>query len=192
MPILFFPTPDDFRRWLEAHHHQEQELWVGFYKKGSGKPSVSWPESVDQALCFGWIDGIRKRIDDTSYKIRFTPRKRSSHWSAVNIERVKELTEQGLMHSAGLKAFQNRDEKKAKGAAYEQENIAFPVEYETIFKANKKAWNYFQSQAPWYQRTATWWVISAKKEETRQKRLATLMEDSEQGRPIKSLLRNSK
>lgn len=190
MEFLLFASLDKFRAWLEKNHDKEQELWVGYYKKDTGKPSITWPESVDQALCFGWIDGLRRRVNEEVYKIRFTLRRPKSHWSAVNIERVKELKKQGLMHPAGLAAFDKRDEKKSKKASYEQENVEFPAEYEAKFKANKKAWEYFQAQAPWYQRTATWWVISAKREDTRQRRLATLIEDSESERPIKELKRN--
>jgi uncharacterized protein YdeI (YjbR/CyaY-like superfamily) len=161
---------------------------LGYYKKGTGKPSVTWPESVDQALCFGWIDGIRKSIDDESYQIRFTPRKPKSIWSAVNIKRAHELTEEGLMRPNGLKAFQARLEAKSEVYAYEQrEAPAFPASYQGQLQADSAAWAFFQSQPPSYQRGATWWVISAKQEETRLKRLATLIADSAQGRTVKPL-----
>ena len=170
-----------------------QELWVGFYKKSSGKPSITWPEAVDQALCFGWIDGQRKGIDDVSYTIRFTPRKPRSIWSAVNVKRVGELTAQGLMHPAGLKAFENRTEEKSGVYAYEQETPAeLDADYEQRFRANQTAWDFFQAQAAWYRRAAIWWVISAKKEETRLKRLATLIEDSERGRTVPPLTRRTR
>jgi len=193
MKPTFFATPAEFRAWLEKHHADTSELLVGFYKKDSGKPSITWPESVDQALCFGWIDGVRRRVDDVSYTIRFTPRKARSIWSAVNIARVKELEKQGLMQPAGRKAFQAREEAKSVVYAYEQkEDARLTGPYEKRFKANVKAWAFFQAQAPWYQRAASWWVVSAKQEQTREKRLATLMEDSENGRTLRQLTRNPK
>lgn len=186
----FFATPAEFRAWLEEHHQTARELLVGYYKKGSGRPSITWPESVDQALCFGWIDGIRKRIDDVSYTIRFTPRKQRSNWSAVNIARVQELTELGLMRPAGLKAFEERLEEKSGIYSYEQRDTAqLTAEYEQQFRANQQAWDFFQSRAGSYRKAAIWWVVSAKKEETRLKRLATLIEDSAQGRTIASMTR---
>lgn len=190
MKPVFFATPSNFRAWFEKHHDGPRELLVGFYKKGSGKPSITWPESVDVALCFGWIDGVRKTIDEDSYTIRFTPRKPASIWSAVNIKRVNELTTSGLMHPAGLQAFERRDEKKSAIYAYEQRTSATLDEaHEKQFRANKKAWAFFESQAPWYRRTATYWVVSAKREETRLKRLATLIDDSAQHRRIAQLTR---
>jgi uncharacterized protein YdeI (YjbR/CyaY-like superfamily) len=191
MEVTFFESPAQFREWLEEHHDKERELWVGFHKKGSGKPSITWPEAVDQALCYGWIDGIRKSLDATSYTNRFTPRKRDSTWSAVNIKRVGELTELGLMQPPGLKAFEGRDERKAELYSYERANVKLDGIYEEQFRANEAAWRFFQAQAPSYQRTALWWVMSAKKEETRQKRLATLIEDSEHGRLLANFLRPS-
>ena len=189
----FFATPAEWRAWLEQHHATTPELLVGFHKKGSGKPSITWPESVDEALCFGWIDGVRKSIDDTSYTIRFTPRKRGSTWSAVNIKRVAELTEMGRMQPAGLRAFGERTEEKSAIYAYEQKDAAKLDEAsEQRFRANTKAWEFFQSQPAWYRRGAIWWVISSKREETRLKRLATLIEDSEHGRTIASLTRGPK
>ena len=188
MSPTFFSTPADFRRWLQAHHATEKELLVGFYKTGSGKPSITWPESVDQALCFGWIDGLRKRVDDERYTIRFTPRKPSSTWSAVNIKRIGELKKLKRMKPSGLKAFNERDGKRTEQYSFEQRNDPkLPRDLEKRFKENKKAWLYLTSQAPWYQRTSIWWVISAKKYETRMKRLSTLINDSEHGRPIPSL-----
>jgi len=190
MKPTFFATPFAFRTWLEEHHARTSELLVGFYKKGSGKPSITWPESVDAALCYGWIDGIRRRIDELSYSIRFTPRKPTSIWSAVNIKRARELTESGLMQPAGLQAFERRDEAKSAIYSYEQRHGAtFPDAYEKQFRANKKAWEFFQSQAPSYRRIATYWVTSAKKEETRLRRLATLIADSAQQRSIGPLKR---
>ena len=185
MKPAFFPTPADFRTWLEEHHAGTPELLVGFYKRGSGKPSITWPESVDAALCFGWIDGVRRSLDEDSYTIRFTPRKASSTWSAVNIKRAHELTKLGLMHPAGLQAFERRDEKKSAIYSYENRHkAALDAALEKQFRANKKAWAFFRSQAPSYQRTLTYWVISAKREETRIKRLATLIEESANHRRI--------
>jgi uncharacterized protein YdeI (YjbR/CyaY-like superfamily) len=186
----FFAAPERFRAWLEKNHESESELLVGFYKKGSGKPSMSWPESVDQALCFGWIDGIRRTIDAESYTIRFTPRKRSSTWSAVNLKKVKELKRQGMMRPAGLAAFEARKEDKTAIYAYEQRGEAkLPEDFERRFRDRPEAWEFFESQAPWYRRTAIRWVISAKREETRERRLVTLIEDSANGRTIKQLTR---
>jgi uncharacterized protein YdeI (YjbR/CyaY-like superfamily) len=190
MPLkpTFFPTPADFRAWLEAHHDKLREQLVGFHKKGSGKPSITWPESVEVALCFGWIDGIRKSIDETSYAIRFTPRKPTSTWSAININLVRKLTKQGLMHPAGLKAFAARSARKSSIYSYEQRKSArFTREQEKQFRANKTAWEFFRSRAPWYQRVCTYWVISAKREETRLKRLALLIEHSEHRRTLPQL-----
>lgn len=180
MPAKFFPTPADFRNWFEANHENETELLVGFYKKDTGKASITWPESVDQALCFGWIDGIRRKIDEESYSIRFTPRKKGSNWSAVNIKRVAELTEQGLMKPVGLKVFEQRKEDKSIIYSYEQRDKAvLNPEHEAQFKANQKAWDWFHAQAPSYQKSAIWWVVSAKQEATRNKRIAILIADSE-------------
>jgi uncharacterized protein YdeI (YjbR/CyaY-like superfamily) len=181
----FFASPADFRAWLEEHHDQNQELWVGYYKKATGKPSITWPESVDEALCFGWIDGLRKRVDEESYMIRFTPRRETSKWSSVNIERVEELIAQERMHPAGLEAFENRTAEKSGTYAYEQREAAkLDAAQEQQFRANPQAWAFFQAQAPWHRKTAIWWIVSAKKEAPRQKRLATLIEDSAQGRII--------
>ncbi|HYW42518.1 MAG TPA: YdeI/OmpD-associated family protein [Bryobacteraceae bacterium] len=190
MSPTFFATPAAFRAWLEENHERASELLVGFYKKDSLEPSITWPESVDQALCFGWIDGVRKRIDDVSYTIRFTPRKSSGIWSAVNIKRAGELSRLGLMRPAGLEAFGRRDEKKSAVYSYEQRNSArFPDALESRFRANKKAWDFFRSQAPSYQRTVTYWVVSAKRDETRLRRLAKLIEDSQQRKRIDLMTR---
>jgi uncharacterized protein YdeI (YjbR/CyaY-like superfamily) len=164
---------------------------VGFYKRNSGKPSITWPESIDAAICYGWIDGVRNSIDAVSYRIRFTPRKPTSTWSAINVKRVAELTKLGLMHAAGTKAFEARKGDKTGIYAYEQRKTAkLPRGYEKKFRANKKAWAFFQKQPPWYQRTATYRAISAKQEATREKRLAELIRDSEAGRAIKELRRS--
>jgi uncharacterized protein YdeI (YjbR/CyaY-like superfamily) len=189
----FFPTPADFRAWLEAHHDKLNELLVGFHKKGSGRPSITWPESVQVALCFGWIDGVRKRLDETSYTIRFTPRKPTSTWSSININLVRKLTKQGLMRPAGLKAFAARDEKKSAIYSYEQRNSAqFTREQAKQFRSNKAAWEFFRSQAPWYQRVTTFWVISAKREETKLKRLSELIRHSQNQRRIPGLIPTKK
>jgi uncharacterized protein YdeI (YjbR/CyaY-like superfamily) len=188
----FFATLLEWRGWLEEHHAAKEELWVGFYKRDSGRPSITWPESVDGALCFGWIDGVRKSIDSCSYKIRFTPRKPRSIWSAINIKRAKELLRLGLMHQAGLAAFQKRDSDRSAIYAYEQRKAAsFPAEFEKRFRGQAAAWEFFQAQPPWYRRTSTYWVISAKKEETKSKRLAELMEYSAGGKTIRRLTRPS-
>jgi uncharacterized protein YdeI (YjbR/CyaY-like superfamily) len=192
MDPKFFKTPSDWRKWLELNHDRLQELWVGFYKRDSGKPSITWPESVDGALCFGWIDGVRKSIDATSYKIRFTPRRPGSIWSAINIKRVAELTKLGLMHAAGLKVFRERDPKKSGRYSFEQKPQQLDPAYEKELRANKRAWTFFQAQPPWYRRTCSFYVMSAKQEETRRRRLARLIQDSEHERPISPLLRTKK
>jgi uncharacterized protein YdeI (YjbR/CyaY-like superfamily) len=190
MKPTFFPSPAQWRAWLEQHHQDAGELWVGFYKKDSGKPSITWPQSVDEALCFGWIDGVRKSIDEISYTIRFTPRRPRSVWSAINIKRVAELTRLRLVHPAGEKAFRARQGDRSEIYAYEQRRGAkLTGKYAKQFRANKKAWDFFRAQPPWYQRTASWWVISAKKEETRLKRLAQLMKDSGDQKTIRELTR---
>jgi uncharacterized protein YdeI (YjbR/CyaY-like superfamily) len=180
----FFKTPADFRKWLAKNHASATELLVGFYKKDSGKPSITWPESVDEALCFGWIDGVRRRIDDVSYSIRFTPRKKTSTWSAINIARIAELTKVGRMQPAGLRAFEHRREEKSGIYAYENEERTLSADDEKTFRANKKAWEFFNAQPPGYRRQSIYWITSAKKDETRARRLATLIEDSANGRRL--------
>jgi len=184
MQPTFFATPAAFRRWLERNHEKADELLVGFWKKDSGKPSITWPESVDEALSFGWIDGVRRRIDDESYSIRFTPRRRGSIWSAVNIKRATELTALGRMAPAGLRAFAARDEKKSAIYSYENRPRELAPEYEKRFRANKEAWEYWTAQPPGYRRVVTYWVMEAKKEETRARRLAQLIDDSAHRRRI--------
>jgi uncharacterized protein YdeI (YjbR/CyaY-like superfamily) len=192
MEPTFFATPDDFRAWLAEHHEAESELLVGFHKKGSGRPSITWPESVDQALCFGWIDGVRRRIDDHSYSIRFTPRKQRSTWSAFNVKRVGELAELGLMGPAGVAAFERRSEDRTGIYSHERHQAAaFEPAQERRFRADTQAWRWFQDQTPSYRRTATHWVISAKKPETRERRLQKLIEDSAAGRTVPPLTRPS-
>lgn len=186
----YFATPDDWRGWLEKHHASERELWVGFHKKGSGRPSITWPESVDEALCFGWIDGLRKTIDADSYVIRFTPRKSSSNWSTVNTRRARELIREKRMQPAGRRAFDNRDPEKSGVYSFEQREVAnLSADQEKEFKRNRTAWSFFQSQPPGYRKTAIWWVISAKRDETRARRLAGLIHDSAAGRKIGPLRR---
>ena len=183
MKPTFFRSAAEFRSWLKQHHAKAAELRVGFYKRKSGKPSITWPEAVDQALCYGWIDGLRKSIDDVSYVIRFTPRRPGSTWSAINVRRVRELDRLGVMRAAGLKAFKAL--KTSKVYSYEQRHTAaLSRADERTFRADKKAWGFFQDQAPWYRRMALWWIVSAKKEETRHRRLAKLMECSRQGQII--------
>ena len=188
----FFATPANLRAWFKANHSRCQELWVGFYKRDSRLPSITWPESVDVALCYGWIDGIRKSLDEKSYMIRFTPRKERSKWSSVNRKRVRQLIDSGLMHPAGLKAFTERKQESADNYSYEQRNqIELDAKQEELFRANQKAWDFYQAQPNWYRKTSLWWVVSAKKEETRQRRLNQLIETSEQGRTIAPLTRKS-
>ena len=184
MTPKFFAKQVDFRRWLEKNHDKESELLVGFYKVGSGKPSMNWSESVDKALCFGWIDGVRRSIDAESYAIRFTPRKPKSVWSAVNIRKVAELTAKGLMKPAGIAAFAKREESKSKIYAYENELMNFSDEFENQFKSNEKAWTFFEKQANWYKKQAINWVMTAKQEATRGRRLEKLIALSETGERI--------
>jgi uncharacterized protein YdeI (YjbR/CyaY-like superfamily) len=189
MKIQFFRAAPDFRKWLQKHHTTAKETWVGYNKASSGKPSLTWPESVDEALCFGWIDGVRKSVDNLSYMIRFTPRKSRSIWSAVNIKRAQVLIKQGRMQPAGLKAFQAREENRSGIYSYEQRSDKLPAPYERKLRQNKVAWQFFQAQSPWYRKAAGWWVVSAKREETRLRRLTQLIEDSARGRTIPPLTR---
>jgi uncharacterized protein YdeI (YjbR/CyaY-like superfamily) len=181
---VYFESPAAFRKWLTAHHATEKELLVGFHRKGSGTPSITWPESVDQALCFGWIDGVRKRVDETRYTIRFTPRRKRSIWSAINIARVGVLKAEGLMHEAGLAAFAARDDARSAIYAYENRPKTLAPVYEKELRRDKVAWAFFAAQPPGYRKLAAWWIMSAKKEETRQKRLAKLIADSAAGKRI--------
>jgi uncharacterized protein YdeI (YjbR/CyaY-like superfamily) len=184
---LFFPTQASFRKWLEKNHDKADELLVGFYKVNSGKQSITWSESVDEAICFGWIDGVRKSIDAESYSIRFTPRKPGSIWSAINIQKVENLSKQGLMHPAGMAAFEKRKEHKSGIYSYEKEPAILSKDFLKKFQSNKNAWKFFQTMAPSYQRTAIHWVMNAKQESTKLKRLDELINDSEAKRKIKSL-----
>ncbi len=179
MKLTFFANQNDFRKWLEENHQSEIELLVGFYKVASRKPSMTWSESVDQALCFGWIDGVRKSIDEISYSIRFTPRKSRSIWSAVNIKKVAELTKKELMQTAGIVAFSKRSENKSKIYAYENTAKELDKSLEQNFKANLKAWIFFNEQPQSYKKTILYWIMSGKKEETRIARLEKVINQSE-------------
>lgn len=185
----FFKTPANFRNWLTAHHDTATQLVVGFHKVGSGKPSITWPESVDEALCYGWIDGIRRSLNQSSYTIRFTPRRPKSTWSAVNVRRAEALIRGRRMRAAGLKAFRARDPVKSGPYSFENRQGELAPQYLDLLKANRKAWAFFQAQAPWYRRTASWWVMSAKRVDTRKRRLRKLIEDSAQARTIPPLTR---
>jgi uncharacterized protein YdeI (YjbR/CyaY-like superfamily) len=184
MKPQFFETGEKFYEWLREHHDKETELLVGFWKTGSGKPSMSWSESVDQALCFGWIDAVRKRIDDESYTIRFTKRRPSSIWSKINREKMERLIKTGKVHRAGLESWQNRDERKQNRYSFEQEKLALSDADLKEFKKHKKAWAFFEKQPPSYHRVAIWWIVSAKKAETHDRRLAKVIEESEAERRI--------
>jgi uncharacterized protein YdeI (YjbR/CyaY-like superfamily) len=171
-----------FRNWLEKHHDCEKELLVGFYNKASGRGGLTYPEALDEALCFGWIDGVRKRVDADSYTIRFSPRRPRSIWSRVNIGHVKRLTDAGKMHASGHAAFAKRDPKKSGVYSFEQRPEKLPAKYEAVIRKNPKAWAHWQQQPPGYRRMITWWVVSAKQEATRERRLARLIADAAAGR----------
>ena len=181
MKPRFFRTQSEFRKWLERNHAKETELLVGFYKKGTGKASLTYPEALDEALCFGWIDGVRRSFGDDSYTIRFTPRKAKSIWSNVNVRHVERLKKEGRMAPAGLKAYELKDPKKTGIYAFENRPRELSPAYEKKFRANKKAWEFFEKQPPGYKRLMTYRVMEAKQEETRQRRLAQLIEASAKG-----------
>ena len=179
----FFKTPAEFRAWLKSNHMTADELSVGYYKKAAGKPTMTWPESVDEALCFGWIDGIRRSYGEDAYTIRFTPRRKGSNWSAINITRMGELKQEGRVQPAGLEAFARRTEARSRIYAYEQTDIPkFEPKLEKLFKANKKAWTFFLGLPPYYRRGETRWICSAKGEDTKLRRLAKVIEACEQQR----------
>lgn len=188
MKPRFFKTATDLRAWFERHHDTAPELWVGYYKTRSGKRGITWPESVDEALCFGWIDGIRKGIDEDRYTNRFTPRKPTSNWSARNVKRVQELIRLRRMRPPGLAAFEARKQERTGIYSYEQRPQELPPEYERKVKANPRAWTFWRSTPPSYRKAATWWVISAKREDTRVRRLGTLIETSAKGERIPPLV----
>ncbi len=187
MSIIFFKTQKDLRKWFEKNHKKKKELIVGFYKVSSGKHSVTWSQSVDEAICFGWIDGIRKSIDEESYSIRFTPRNPSSNWSNINIGKANDLIRVGLMKPEGLRLFNLRKENKSGIYSYENTMAEFDKEHEKRFKANKQAWEFFQSMIPSYQKITKRWVMSAKQEVTRLKRLDELINDCAAGKKIKAM-----
>ena len=181
----YFETPAKLRAWFKKHHAKAGELLLGYWKVDSGRPSVTWPESVDEALCVGWIDGVRKRIDDERYTIRFTPRRPGSVWSQINVKRVPELVAEGRMQPAGLAVFEARGEQHERGYSFADRAQDFPPEVEAQFRqANAEAFAFFQRQPPGYRRACIYHVMSPKTEVTRQKRLATLIEDSAAGRRL--------
>jgi uncharacterized protein YdeI (YjbR/CyaY-like superfamily) len=178
MKPTFFASPSGFRKWLEKNHEKETELLVGFYKVDSGKKSMTWPQSVDEALCFGWIDGVRKSMGEDSYTIRFTPRKPGSNWSSINIKKMEELVKKGLVHPAGLAAYGKRQENKSRIYAYEKAPVTLSPAYLKKLKSNKKAWDFFSGQAPSYQKVINHWIMSAKQTTTQESRLDRLIEAS--------------
>jgi uncharacterized protein YdeI (YjbR/CyaY-like superfamily) len=177
---IYFPSPAAFRRWLQSHHRTASEVWVGYHRKDSGVPSLTWGESVDEALCYGWIDGIRKKIDDTRYTNRFTPRK-NNRWSAINIARANALIERGRMRPAGLKAFESRDEQKSGYSIGARAGLPLAPALEKRFRANRTAWAFFEAQPAGYRRNAIWFVMDAKQEATRTRRLDELIAASAAG-----------
>ena len=182
---IFFSKPGAFRAWLEKNHQTKRERWVGFHRKASGRLSITWPEAVDEALCFGWIDGLRKTIDAESYKIRFTPRRPVSNWSAVNIRRMKELMREGRVRPAGIKAFQKRVSERSRIYSYENRKSAtLSAAAKKLFRAESAAWEFFQHQPASYRQTTIWWTMSAKRAHTRQDRLRKLIALSKAGRRI--------
>jgi uncharacterized protein YdeI (YjbR/CyaY-like superfamily) len=183
--VRIFPDAAAFRRWLDEHHATDREVWVGYYRKGVDKPSITYREAVDEALCFGWIDGIGYRVDDESHTNRFTPRTRRSNWSAVNVRRVGELLAEGRMHPAGVAAFEARTPERTGVYSYENRPADLPEEYARRFGADEAAWAWWQAQTPSYRKAATWWVVSAKQEPTRLRRLEQLVADSAAGRALK-------
>src|ERR1700757_2938347 len=185
MRIKYFKSANDFRRWLEKNHGRMHELWVGYHKKRSRRPTMTWPESVDEALCFGWIDGIRKSVDDLRYTIRFTPRRRGSIWSAVNIKRARELRDKGLMKAPGMAAFDARKENRSGIYSYEQRSASLDGAYEKMLRQNQAAWVFFYAKPPSYRKAVGWWIVSAKQEPTRLKRLEKLIKESARGERLR-------
>ena len=189
MGAKFFKSSEELRSWFEKNHDKKKEQFIGFYKKDFGKPGITYHEALDQALAFGWIDGVRKSIDAKSYMIRFTPRKPKSYWSVVNTKHVQRLKKSGLMHESGLRVFESRDKEKTVKYSFERDNVKLDPGYEKQFKANKKAWDFFQSMPPSYKKPVLWWIMSAKQEETRLKRVAELIKHSENEERIPPLRR---
>jgi uncharacterized protein YdeI (YjbR/CyaY-like superfamily) len=183
---VFFDTAADLRAWFEANHDSAPELFVGYWKKGTGRTGVSHSDAIEQALCFGWIDSIARRIDERSYRVRFTPRRRGSVWSAINVAKIAELTERGLMTPAGRKAFEERKIDQGPAYSYEQE-VGLDARQTALFRADRAAWEWFSAQSPYYRRAATHWVVSAKRADTRERRLAQLITDSAAGRRVPPL-----
>ena len=192
MNATFFASAAEFRRWLEQHHSTASELVLGFYKKASGKTGLSYLEAVDEALCFGWIDGVRRSLDENRYTGRFSPRKARSNWSLINIRHVERLTKLGRMHPAGLAAYAARTAARTGVYSFENRPREFPASLAQRFRANKTAWTFWERQPPGYRRTAIWWVISAKQESTRVRRLAHLIADSAAGQRLEALTSSSK
>jgi uncharacterized protein YdeI (YjbR/CyaY-like superfamily) len=188
MKAKYFRSQTEWHEWLKQNHRRALELWVGFYKTDSGKPSITYREALDEALCFGWIDGVRRSIDAMSYGVRFTPRKTGSCWSTVNAKRVQTLIQNGRMQPQGLVVYQSHDPKKTNQHDRERKNAKLPAAYEKELKSCQAAWEFFQSQPPSFRKLAIWWIMSAKKEETRLKRLAILIADSARGRIISPLV----
>jgi uncharacterized protein YdeI (YjbR/CyaY-like superfamily) len=175
MDPIFFETPAEFRGWLAENHATAGHLLVGFHKKGSGRKSMTWPEAVDEALCYGWIDGVRKGIDAGSYTIRFTPRKKGSVWSTVNVNRVRALSELGLMQPTGLAAFEARKEDRSGIYSHEQGDVEMPEPYLGLLREDAAAWEFYEKQPASYRKAVNWWVASARKDETRRRRLDSLV-----------------
>jgi uncharacterized protein YdeI (YjbR/CyaY-like superfamily) len=192
MNPTYFPTPAGFRAWLTENHAACVELFVGFHKRDSGKPSITYPEALDQALCFGWIDGVRKSVSPTSYMVRFTPRKTKSYWSKVNTNRANELVKLGLMQPPGAKVFAARDQATTARYSFERETAKLTPAATKQVKSNAKAWSFFQSQPPYYKRVCTWWVINAKQDPTRQRRLQTLIAASANHRRLDQFISKKK
>jgi len=191
MEPTYFATPEEFRNWFIAHHAHEKELIVGYYKKGSKIESIDWPQSVDQALCFGWIDGVRRTVDEHRYCIRFTPRRKNSMWSAVNLKRIVELDALGLLTEAGRKVWTERNPAKEYGYSFEQEKHGLSPQFEALFQANAEAWENFNRMIPSYRKPAMWWVMQAKQASTQEKRLGILIECSAANRKIPPLRRKT-
>ncbi len=182
--VIFFESPTQLRAWLEANHTRATELWVGQHRKRTGRPSVTWREVVDQCLCFGWIDSVRYSLDGDSFAQRLTPRRKRSVWSAVNVKRFAELDKDGLVHASGRAAFAAREDARTAIYSYENRSRGLDKEMEAKFRKHPTAWKFFESQAPWYRRAAAHWIVSAKREETRTKRLQELIEHSRKGEKI--------
>ena len=184
--VLFFASTAELRDWFDANHETADELWLGYHKKATGRPTITWSDAVDEALCVGWIDSVRYSLDDERSAQRFTPRRKGSVWSAINVRKVAELTAQRRMRPAGLAAFEARSDDRSAIYAYEQRHEArLAPDEEREFRANERAWEFFQAHPPWYRKTALWWVVSAKREETRARRLRTLIDDSANGRKLR-------